>query len=148
MVEAYGRSGIPDAEEFAGWTVFATQPYVSATHGDRFVTNLANDAAEGYDQYEDAGPMPVGARIAKPGFTVSPDGEASLGPLALMEKMEPGFSEETGDWRYTMINADGSIFGITNGESSDQVRFCAECHEAVGDTQDHLFFLPEEVRVR
>jgi hypothetical protein len=148
MVEAYGTSGIAEAEEFAGWTLFSAQPYTSATHGDRFVLNLANDAAESYGRYEDAGPMPVGAKIAKPGFSVSADGEASLGPLALMEKMEPGFSEETGDWRYTMINADGTIFGITNGENSGQMQFCAECHEAVGDSQDHLFFLPEEARVR
>lgn len=46
-----------------------------------------------------------------------------------------------------MVNADGSILGVANGQNSEQVEFCAGCHGAV-EAQDYLFFLPEEARVR
>jgi hypothetical protein len=64
-----------------------------------------------------------------------------------MEKMKAGFSPEGGDWRYTMIMPNGAVFGTTKGENADKVQFCADCHGAVGDTQDYLFFIPDEYRV-
>jgi hypothetical protein len=102
------------------WEHFSTRGYVSDTHGGRFVHNAANDlAAEEYGKYEEVRRMPVGSILAKPSFTVAPDGRASLGPLFLMEKMTRNWNSETADWRYAMINADGSTFGITGGQNSD-----------------------------
>jgi hypothetical protein len=44
-----------------------------------------------------------------------------------------------------MVMPNGSILGATNGKGSANVAFCIECHASVSD-QDHMFFLPEEVR--
>ena len=60
--------------------------------------------------------------------------------------MAPGFYEKSGDWRYTMIMPDGSLFGITKSEGSDRVEFCADCHRAVGKSQDHMFYIPKKYR--
>jgi hypothetical protein len=46
-----------------------------------------------------------------------------------------------------MIMPDGSLFGVTGGQGSENVQFCAECHAIVADDQDSLFFLPEEFRL-
>ena len=67
------------------------------------------------------------------------------GALFLMEKMPDGFNHASGNWRYTMIMPDGSIFGTTGGVGAKQVQFCISCHLAV-EHQDHLFFIPEEYR--
>ena len=91
--------------------------------------------------------MPVGARIAKDSFTVSPAGQVAVGPLFMMEKMQDGFNDASDDWRYAMIMPDGSLFGVTGGQDDQQVQFCAECHAAVAEDQDSLFFLPEEFRM-
>ena len=60
--------------------------------------------------------------------------------------MPPGFNPEGRDWRYTMIMPDGTLFGTTNGEGSERVECCMECHPAAGDEQDHLFFIPKQYR--
>ena len=80
-------------------------------------------------------------------MAITEDGKVSPGPLFLMEKMSAGFNHASGDWRYTMIMPDGSIFGITNGEASKRVDFCVPCHLAA-ERHDHLHFLPEQYRVR
>ena len=68
------------------------------------------------------------------------------GPLFIMEKMAAGFNKPSGDWRYSMVMANGAFMGTTNGKGSASVAFCIECHASVAEDQDHLFFLPEEVR--
>jgi hypothetical protein len=136
------------AQEYQGWERVNTAPYVSATHGSRYVNNYPGpEAAEAYRQFEEIGVMPAGGRIAKDSFTVSPDGRVGVGPLFIMEKMAEGFNEASADWRYAMIMPDGSLFGVTNGPGSQNVQFCAECHAIVADDQDSLYFLPEEFRV-
>jgi hypothetical protein len=60
--------------------------------------------------------------------------------------MAEGFNEASDDWRYAMIMPDGSLFGVTGGQGSENVQFCAECHAAVADDQDSLYFLPDEFR--
>ena len=147
MVAGYARSGMQTASFYKDWAIYNSQPYVSDTHGGRFVNNYANVVgSQKYGKYEDAGRMPVGAMMAKDSFVVRPDGKMASGPLFLMEKMPAGFSKESGNWRYTMIMADGAVFGTTNGQGSNNVRFCIECHAAVAEDQDSVFFLPEEYR--
>ena len=129
-------------------TRVSTAPYVSATHGNRYVNNYPGpEAADAYLQYEEVGTMPTGGRIAKDSFTVAPDGRIAVGPLFVMEKMAEGFDDASGDWRYAMIMPDGSLFGVTGGQGGQNVQFCAECHALVADDQDSLFFLPEEFRL-
>jgi hypothetical protein len=146
MVAAYRLSRDPAADRYYTWRRYNRVPYLSANHGDRYINNYANTGAGTYGQ--DAGPMPVGAMLAKDSFTVTRRGDVFTAPLFLMEKMPAGFAAETRDWRYTMIMPDGSLFGTTNGEGSERVEFCATCHATAGDESDHLFFVPEEYRVR
>ena len=150
---AVQAAAVPDevaevARSYQAWTQVNTAPYVSATHGSRYVNNYPGpEAAEAYRKFEEIGAMPAGGRIAEDSFTVAPDGRVAVGPLFIMEKMAEGFNEGSGDWRYAMIMPDGSLFGVTNGPGSQKVQFCAECHAIVADDQDSLYFMPEEFRL-
>lgn len=148
MVAAYRKSGDARAEVYRTWRRYNATPYLSATHGRRFVNNYANERAQAYGRAEAAGTLPEGSVLAKDAFEVTERGDVVTGPLALMEKMAPGFNPESRDWRYTMIMPDGTLFGTTKGEKSERVEFCVECHIAAGDEQDHLFFVPEPHRVK
>jgi hypothetical protein len=147
MIAAYAASGLPEASAYPAWQRVSTQPYESGTHGGRLVHNYVNPAgAAAYNRYEDIVRMPVGGLVSKPSLVVTQQGKVGVGPLFLMEKMSAGFMPANGDWRYTMINPDGSVFGRTGGVNSAGMQFCADCHNAVADDQDHLLFLPEEYR--
>lgn len=147
MVAGYRLSHDRSAESFARWRRFNSAPYRSATHGQRYVNNYANAIGRAYGRYEAAGPMPVGAILAKDSFAVTQRGDVFTGPLFLMEKMPPGFRADAHDWRYSMIMPDGSLFGVTNGEGSERVEFCITCHEAVEEEHHQMFFVPDEYRV-
>ncbi|MDF1721597.1 MAG: cytochrome P460 family protein [Minwuia sp.] len=146
MIAAYGKSGLK-AANYGNWSRYSVHAYPSATHGGRFVNNYANAKGSAYGKFENAGKLPVGSVLAKPSFQVTPGGKAAIGPLFLMEKMKPGFRVESGDWKYTMIMPTGAIAGVTNGQGSGNVEFCIACHAAVGEDQDHLFFLPDDLRI-
>jgi hypothetical protein len=146
MKAGYARSGNKIAMAYGSWRNYSKQPYVSTTHGSRYVNNYANATARAYGKFEQSGKMPVGSVLAKDSFLVSPDGKISLGPLFLMEKMKAGFNRDSGNWRYTMIMPNGSVAGTTKGNGSQVVQFCIGCHAAVADSQDHMFFMPQEVR--
>jgi hypothetical protein len=47
MRQAYAKSGDAAAADFLTWTTYSTARYESATHGGRFVTNLADHEAYG-----------------------------------------------------------------------------------------------------
>jgi hypothetical protein len=147
MQAAYAKSGIPATVDWAGWaTKFSTGPYVSATHGGRYVQNYSNStAAAAYGTFEQVKQMPKGSLLIKDSFTAGPDGSLSAGPLFMMEKMGAGFNADTGDWRYYMLTPDGALFGVTGGKNSAGMEFCAACH-ALGADNDFLLFLPEEYR--
>jgi hypothetical protein len=147
MAAAYRLSRDPVASQFHRWRRYNRAPYLSATHGNRYINNYANAEARSYGE-KNSGPMPAGAVMAKDSFTVTRQGDVFTGPLFVMEKMPPGFSAETRDWRYTMIMPDGSLFGTTDGAGSERVEFCATCHATAGAAADDLFFVPEKYRVR
>ncbi len=143
----YAKSGHPVSTDYFNWDRYTVGPHKSSTHGGRFVHNYANDLAKAYGKYEDIGTLPVGAIVAKDSFKVTKKG-VKPGPLFLMEKMAAGFSPEDGDWKYTLITPSGKIFGETNGVNSKKVKFCADCHNAVGEDQDYMFFPEEDYRVQ
>ncbi len=145
MGSRYARSGHPAAKAYQKWRRYNTTPYRSASHGQRYLNTYANAKGAAYGKFEKAGLMPVGTVIAKDSFTVTEKGAVSAGPLFIMEKMPEGFNYVSGDWRYTMIMPDSSIFGETNGENSEAVKFCISCHLAA-EQYDHLHFMPNEVR--
>ncbi len=65
-----------------------------------------------------------------------------------MQKMQSGFNAKTGDWNYIIVMPNGVIGGATGGKNAANVAFCHDCHVAVGEDQDHMFFLPEEFRAK
>ena len=136
------------AVSYASWRRYSQHAYVSATHGERYVQNYANETAKAYGLYERSGTFPVGAKLAKDSFAVKGNGKVSMGPLFTMEKMPAGFNEESGDWRYSMIMPNGKVFGTTNGKGSGKVQFCIGCHQSVAPEQDSVLLLPEEYRVK
>jgi hypothetical protein len=149
MKTAYGKSGNLWAKWYSDWKNFSNQPYVSDTHGGRFVSNYASKKArDAYGKFEKVGTMPKGGVLAKDSFTVTPTGQISVGPLFLMEKMDAGFKKASGDWRYTLIMPNGQTVGTTNGKGSKNVAFCIGCHIAGGADQDSMLFLPDEFRVK
>ncbi len=144
MLRGYALSGEPGAS-YAGWRRYNTHPYRSATHGERYVNNYANPVAKAYGRFEKAGELPQGSVLAKDSFTVTTAGGVYPGPLFLMEKLPPGTSPNTDDWRYVMVMPDGSLFGDTTGDNPGAVAFCAGCHMTTPET-DNLFFLPPALR--
>ncbi len=146
LAQTYALSGDPVSAGYRNWQRFNTAPYKSMTHGRRYVSNYANEIARDYGKFDAAGRLPVGAVVAKDSFVVTDDGAVSAGPLFVMEKMAAGFNYVSGDWRYSMISADGVLLGRTKGAGAEQVEFCIACHLAV-EKQDHLFFVPEQVRL-
>jgi hypothetical protein len=147
MVAGYAASGEPAAAEYTTWRRYNRAPYRSSTHGERFVNNYGNPQATGYGE-PGAGVMPPGAVLAKDSFTVTARGDVLSGPLFLMEKMAPGFSPPSRDWRYSMIMPDGGLVGMTAGVRADQVDFCIGCHTGAGVAADHLYFVPEPYRMK
>ncbi|MGI9331758.1 MAG: cytochrome P460 family protein [Gammaproteobacteria bacterium] len=135
------------------WERFNTVPSESATHGQRYVNNYANKiAAATYLQYESVTAMPIGSVLAKHSskinisFKINKKGKAVAGPLFLMEKMPAGFNAETRDWKYWAVMPNGNLMGVTGGEKSDKVKFCAACHNGMGVKTDAMTFLPKEYR--
>ena len=145
MAARYALSQYPGISDYQSWVRLNRVPYRSASHGQRYLNNYANETARAYARFEKAGTLPVGAILAKDSVTVRSDGSAMPGALFLMEKMPDGFNHASGNWRYTLIMPDGSIFGTTGGVGAKQVQFCISCHLAV-EHQDHLFFIPEAYR--
>jgi hypothetical protein len=148
MKAAYVRSDNGVAYAYGKWPRYSNQAYASATHGNRYVQNYANDTAKAYGNYEQAGVYPAGSKLAKDSFSVKANGTVSPGPLFVMEKFEAGFNPESGDWRYTMVMPSGQIFGTTKGAGSQKVEFCVGCHMSVTPEMDSTMLLPEEYRVR
>lgn len=146
MAAGYALARMPGLRNYLGWRRFNKAPYRSATHGARYVNNYGNRLGDAYGQFEGGGPLPAGAVVVKDSFTATADGGIYPGPMFIMEKMEAGFNPSSGNWRYTMIMPDGSLFGETNGVNSDSVSFCVGCHATQSDN-DHLFFLPQEYRL-
>ena len=147
LASRYRISQIALIEDYQSWSRYNRVPYVSATHGNRFVNNYANKTASAYGRYEKAGILPVGSVIAKDTFTISEDGTVRPGPLMIMEKMPEGFNYVSGDWRYAVIMPDGSLLGETRGESAQSVAFCIGCH-LVKERFDHLYFMPKKYRIK
>ncbi len=145
LKKGYGLSEHPVALAYSEWPRLNTAPYLSATHGNKYINNFVNEIASGYSRFEEAGTLPVGSVIAKDSFSVTESHEILLGPLFIMEKMPEGFNELSGDWKYVQIQPDGTVLGETNGEGSEAVKYCIACHLAV-EQQDHLFFIPRAYR--
>lgn len=143
MQRGYALSKEPAAIHYRGWHLYNDSPYRSDTHGNRYVNNYANTIARrgGYGRLQEGDKMPAGSIIAKDSLTITRLGQRRPGALFIMEKLHPGESPSTGDWRYVMIMPDGSYFGDTLGPTAANIGFCFNCHKKRADT-DYLFFIP------
>jgi len=138
----------PEARAFLDYESVTTGAYTSATHGNRYVVNLADPVAMPlYSQFEEGVPMTVGGILAKPSFFIDGEGRACPGPLFLMERAEDGAYPEMGDWIYTAVMPNGNLMGRTGGQNSGGMQFCADCHLGIGMDTDSMTYLPEEYRV-
>ncbi len=142
---AFARSGVRTARLFPDWKRYNTSPYLSSTHGNRFINNYANGLAKGYDAMTAETDMPAGAAFAKDSFIVQSDGTVLPGRLFIMEKLDVGQSPETGDWRYLFIETDGTVIGDSHGRSPARAAFCHTCHK-IRSNRDFLFFVPPGYR--
>lgn len=127
---------------YQDWEKFNTAPYISATHGQRFVNNYANAMAQNYATLKPGEKLPAGSVLAKDSITITDEGRVFPGAMFVMEKLADGTSPATADWRYIMVMPDGSLFGDTIGDRPRAVTYCHTCHEQVAE-RDYTFFVPE-----
>lgn len=146
MAQGYAEASEPSAMGYQNWQRFNSAPYLSATHGDRFVNNYGNARAADYGRLAAGRTMPAGAILAKDAFAVTEEGQVFAQSLFLMEKLGQGRSPATADWRYVMITAAGEVYGDSLADDPSKVKFCHDCHIQVAD-QDYLFFVPEAFRI-
>lgn len=149
MARSYIASGDGTAARYRGWLRFNDAPYLSDTHGNRYVNNYANAIAvdAGYGDLKPGIKMPPGAILAKDSFTYTKEGKLFPGALFVMEKLAAGAGPKTADWRYAMFLPDGSIFGDSAAGGAEKMDFCHDCHEQVAEF-DYLFFVPETYRLQ
>lgn len=142
----YARSGRASVGGYQDWRRFNTAPYLSAAHGNHYLSNYVNAiGAETYARFEKGGAHPVGTIVAKDSFSLTRSGDIILGSLYLMEKMPAGFNHASADWKYALVRPDGTFVGETNGQGRERVEYCIGCHLAK-QHQDHLWFLPRAFR--
>lgn len=146
MARGYGAAQLELLLNYQAWPLFNDAPYISATHGQRFVNSYANRMAHNYGTMQEGDSLPVGSVLAKDSMTVTDEGNIHPGALFVMEKLPAGTNPETADWRYIMVMPDGSLFGDTMGDRAGAVAYCHVCHEAVAD-RDYTFYVPEEFRI-
>jgi len=143
--ELLSASGENISGSYGSWAKFNTAPYQAFTHGGRYVNNYVNaTGAAAYGTWEQGDAMPVGSVLVKDSVAVDTKGRVGVGPLFVMEKMDAGFNDASGDWRYSMVGPNGQLIGTTNGAGSGKVAFCIECH--IGAERDSMLFIPEDFR--
>ncbi len=146
LARGYAAAQMDLIRNYQSWPLFNDAPYISATHGQRYVNSYANRMAHNYGTLQEGEELPMGSVLAKDSMTVTDTGNLHPGAMFVMEKLAKGASPETGDWRYIMVMPDGSLFGDTMGARSEAVSYCHDCHEAVAD-RDYTFFVPEDYLV-
>lgn len=145
------KSGLAEAKAYRDWSLVSTNPFISATHGNRFVNHYVNDTGkEAYLKWDAIGGrnMPVGSITAKESFTINKKGEVRPGPFFLMEKVAAGSLPDTDDWKYTLMFPNGKLVGVSGTETAGKVTFCHDCHVGVLEDQDAMFFPDEAYRVQ
>lgn len=146
LSRGYAAAQLDEIRNYQSWPLFNDAPYISATHGQRYVNSYANRMAHNYGTLQEGELLPVGSVLAKDSMTVTDEGNIYPGALFGMEKMPEGTSPETADWRYFMVMPDGSLFGDTMGSGANRVAYCHDCHAAVAE-RDYTFYVPEEFLV-
>ena len=140
MAKRYSIADVAVANEYRNWMRFNSGPYLSASHGNRYVNNFANTIGEIYGALSKGIRFPTGTILVKDSFTVTDENKAFPGALFIMEKLTSEENPETGDWRYIGIFPDGLLIGDTMGFMPDRVGYCHQCHQSRADF-DYVFGL-------
>lgn len=143
-------STAPAAKSWSDWTSYTNVspgPWMSPTHGKRFVEIYVNDIGLEAYKARDA-EMPVGSIVVKPSWENEDGVPGADGPLFVMEKMPAGYAPDAEDWFYAFLWADppekwkkrlGS--NVDDRSPSEKVQRCIDCHE---NYDRSLGMLPQE----
>ena len=147
MKQGYMLSRLPVAGQYQEWRRYNAVPYLSKSHGNRYLNNYANRPEFDFANPPDGIVYPAGTVLAKDAFSVTDHDDVYPASLFIMEKLEAGASPKTADWRYVAIFPDGSIAGDTTGDMPESVEYCHQCHTLVKD-KDYLFGVPSEAAIQ
>ncbi len=130
-------------DNYRGWTQASTVPAAPGFHGGRFLVTWVNQtgAAE-YLRYAENPVMPAGSVLAKESFSVNDQGNVTMGPLFLMEKVAAGTSPETDDWYYYMVSPKGQPQAV------NVISACSDCHQGNFSETGGMGYPVEEARVQ
>lgn len=145
LASGYRLSELKETADYQSWERYNKAPYLSSTHGQRYINSYANSIGKDYGKLPAGGRYPVGTVFAKDSITITSQEKIFPGALFIMEKLPAGANPATADWRYALVNPDGSMSGDTAGEEPELVDYCHACHEVKAD-EDYVYFVPEEYR--
>jgi uncharacterized membrane protein len=130
-----------------------TKPWVSQTHGGRWVNTYVSP--EAVKAYQNSDPLPVGVLVVKESFEDDGGKPSTVqGPLYVMQKGPKGSSPETHDWRYAM-QWDQPVAGnpetisgpVTWLPGNASLNSCVKCHNHF-HTVDEMGGVPDGVAVK
>ncbi len=147
MSTGYAIAGLPIIKDYQFWKRYNSSPYLSATHGQRFVNNFANTKASTYGKLKSGEVYPEGTVFAKDTVTVTSENKIFPGAIFIMEKLAKDANPETADWRYVTVLPDGTLFGDTTGAEPELAQYCHACHQAKAK-EDYVFYVPEEFQIK
>ncbi len=143
-----GGDGLPPAADYRpldvgadykSWTKMSKAPFLSKTHGGRYVEVYVNDI--GLDAFKsDSAAFPVGTIIVKTSWETK-DGKVTdiAGPIFVMEKKERGFSRKDEDWWFGLHwekvprqwQSRMKASSVYWQSPSQEVEYCGSCHRAL-----------------
>jgi len=147
LAERYALSGEDSIVGYQSWKLYNIAPYLSSTHGRRYINSYANDLGKDYGNLASEETYPEGTVFAKDSMTVTETRDVFPAALFVMEKLKAGTSPEFADWRYYMVLPDGSVFADSTGNSPDGAVYCHECHSVVAE-EDYVFFVLKKHRLQ
>jgi len=124
-------------DDWKSFTNVSPGPWISKTHGARFVEIYVNDVA--LEAYKTPGAaMPVGSILVKPSWENEDGVPGADGPLFVMEKMPEGFAPDSEDWLYAFQWANppekwaAKIGNNVDWRSpSEKIEYCSDCHDVI-----------------
>lgn len=137
----YAVSNEKTVADYQSWKRYNKAPYLSATHGQRYINSYANALGKDYGTLEAGKVYPEGTVFAKDSITITEAGSVFPGALFGMEKLGPGNDAAFADWRYFMILPDGTMFADSTGDDREGAVYCHVCHQGVAE-DDYVFFVP------
>lgn len=121
--------------DWASYEKLSRGPWVSKTHGARFVETYVN--AAGAAAYKTDAPFPVGTTIVKISHEHQGGKPSSVaGPTFVMRKEPAGYAPDHGDWSYGIhwaepTPAQAKVLGgpIYWRGKAGKVEYCVKCHD-------------------